>query len=44
MVDHDLAIANTHRLPYSFLRRLDDLGVKVITPHPRSSTPATRSR
>lgn len=35
MVDNDLAIANTHRLPYSFLRRLDALGVKVITPHPQ---------
>lgn len=34
MVADDLALANTHRLPYGFLARLDDLGIKVIAPHP----------
>ncbi|MGW4798648.1 dimethylarginine dimethylaminohydrolase family protein [Nonomuraea sp. NPDC004297] len=34
MVDHDLALANTHRLPYEFLARLDSLGIKVVSPHP----------
>src|SRR5690606_10985971 len=34
MVDEDLALANTHRLPYEFLERLDEWGIKVVSPHP----------
>ncbi|MQA03199.1 MAG: amidinotransferase [Streptosporangiales bacterium] len=34
MVAEDLALANTHRLPYEFLARVEALGIKVITPHP----------
>lgn len=34
LVDQDLALANTHRLPYEFLECLNSLGIEVVSPHP----------
>ncbi|MQA79210.1 MAG: amidinotransferase [Streptosporangiales bacterium] len=34
MIADDLALANTHRLPYEFLDRLEAMGITVVSPHP----------
>lgn len=34
VLDEQTVMANPHRLPYQFLRRLEDLGYEILHPHP----------